>query len=191
MLRRFILSLSFLFITSITLIFSLFFLQYSIDRKNNFLFSQPNYKMYSALPSNSQALNNNLKSLNVRVEAIERFLKTYKSPLVPYAELIVETSDKYGLDYRLLPAMAMQESNLCKKAPLNSYNCWGYGIYGGKILAFSGFEEAIEKVAAGLSRDYKEYGLTTPKQIMAKYTPSNTGAWALAVEYFMQKLTFL
>lgn len=186
--RKFILSASFLLTTSLTLVFSLFYFQYLSDAKNKFLFTSQNYQIYSALPPNSQPLKTEILGLNVRVESIENFLKTYGSPLVPFSEFIVSTSDKYGLDYRLLPAVAMQESNLCKKAPANSFNCWGYGIYGGKILTFSGFEEAIETVARGLSKNYTAQGLLTPKEIMSKYTPSNTGNWAYAVEYFMQKL---
>lgn len=144
--------------------------------------------MYSALPSNSKANKFIVKSLNIRTEAIEKFLASYQSPLLPYAQYLVDAADKYGLDHKLLPAMAMQESNLCKKAPINSYNCWGYGIYGKKILTFNGFEEAIDTVAKGLARDYKAQGLITPKEIMAKYTPNNKGQWAFAVEYFMQQL---
>lgn len=187
--RKIILSVSFLLTASLTLVFSLFYFQYLSDAKNNFLFINQNYRMYSALPPGSQPLKTDILGLNVRVESIENFLKTYGSPLVPFSEFIVSTSDKYGLDYRLLPAVAMQESNLCKKAPVNSFNCWGYGIYGGKVLSFSGFEEAIETVARGLAKNYKNQGLLTPKEIMTKYTPNNTNNWAYAVEYFMQKLT--
>lgn len=189
MMRGFFLSISFLFTALLTLIFSLFFLQYTFDRKNNFLHSRQRYELYSALPQEARITKNNIFALNVRKEALEKFLQTYQSPLTPYAQQIVNTSDKYGLDYRLLPAIAMQESNLCKKAPTGSYNCWGYGIYGKKTLTFENFEKAIETVASGLAQNYKAQGLSTPREIMTKYTPSNTGDWAFAVEYFMQQLS--
>lgn len=143
--------------------------------------------MYFALPQ-TQTEEQNVLGLNIRVESVQRFLKNYGSPLIPYAEFIVSTSDSYNIDHRLIPAIAMQESNLCKKAPTNSHNCWGYGIYGGKILSFANYQEAIQSVAKGLSQNYKSAGLITPREIMTKYTPSNTGNWALAVEYFMQQL---
>lgn len=143
--------------------------------------------MYQALPATTQILDN-ISALNVRIESVEKFLKAYSSPLTPFAEFIVLASDKYGIDHRLLPAVAMQESNLCKKSPQGSYNCWGYGIYGGKILSFEGYQGAIETVAKGLSQDYIAKGLDTPAKIMIKYTPSNTGSWASAIEYFMEQL---
>lgn len=187
MLRSFFLSISFLTLTLATLFTSIFLFQYSFDKKTHFLFTKPNYKMYSALPQ-TQVDGQSVFGLNVRVESIERFLENYGSPLAPYAQFIVNTSDSYDIDHRLIPAIAMQESNLCKKAPSNSYNCWGYGIYGGKILTFANYQEAIQSVAKGLAQNYKAAGLVTPLEIMSKYTPSNTGDWAAAVEHFMEQL---
>lgn len=187
MVRSFFLSISFLVLTLITLFVSIFFLQYTFDKKTNFQFGKPNYKMYSALPETNQEAQG-VSALNVKVEVVERFLANYRSPLTPYAEFIVNTSDSYNLDYRLIPAVAMQESNLCKKIPDNSYNCWGYGIHGGKILTFSNYQEAIQTVAKGLAENYKAKGLETPQEIMTKYTPSNSGDWAFAVEHFMEQL---
>ncbi len=143
--------------------------------------------MFAALPNNPST-QVQIKERNVRVEVVENFFQAYNSPLFPYAEHVVKTADKYGLDYRLVPAVAMQESNLCKKAPSGSHNCWGYGIYGGKILAFDNYEQAIETVTKGLFQNYKAVGLVTPQEIMTKYTPSNTGRWAFSVEYFMNQL---
>src|SRR5579872_3097687 len=39
---------------------------------------------------------------------VASFLKGTK--LEPYSDFIVETSDKYNIDYRLIPAIAMKES---------------------------------------------------------------------------------
>lgn len=143
--------------------------------------------MFAALPNNP-VTQSQIKDKNVRVEVVENFFKAHNSPLLPHAELVVKTADKYGLDYRLIPAVAMQESNLCKKVPSNSHNCWGYGIYDGKVLTFDNYEQAIETVTKGLALNYKAAGLVTPQEIMSKYTPSNTGKWAMAVEYFMDQL---
>lgn len=126
-----------------------------------------------------------------RFYIIKNYLHQYSSPLEPYAGLIIETSQKYDLDYRLLVAIAQQESNLCKKIPENSYNCWGYGIYGDLVTRFPGYPQGIETVAKGLKKNYIDKGLHTPNQIMAKYTPPSLekgGPWAKAVDQFLADL---
>ena len=77
---------------------------------------------------------------------------------------------------------------LCKKIPKDSYNCWGFGIYGKKVTRFSGFEEAIDKVSKTLAQDYHAQGLEDPSEIMSKYTPSNSGVWAENVSYIMDRI---
>src|SRR3989344_7797502 len=132
------------------------------------------YQMFTALPQES-TVSESLTVQDARVGIIEQFLKRYDSPLVPHAKFLVDTAEKHSLDFRLLPAVAMQESNLCQKIPHESYNCWGYGIYGDNVLRFASYEEAIEKVASGLSSNYIYDGLTTPELIMGRYTPSSNG----------------
>lgn len=126
-----------------------------------------------------------------RMYIIKNYLHQYDSPLEPYAGLLVDTSDKYALDYRLMVAIAQQESNLCKKIPVESYNCWGFGIYGDLITRFTSYPQAIDTVARSLKRDYLDQGLRTPEEIMAKYTPPSLGKggpWAKAVNQFLTEL---
>ncbi|MDH7476561.1 MAG: hypothetical protein QHH09_03810 [Microgenomates group bacterium] len=123
-----------------------------------------------------------------RVANLKIFFRKYNSPLFDYAEKIVEVSDKYKFDYRLLPAIAMQESNLCRYIPENSYNCWGWGIYGDVVTRFNSYDEAIETVASGIRSHYINHGLVTASAIMAKYTPSSNGSWARAVNLFLKAL---
>lgn len=123
-----------------------------------------------------------------RINNLKRFFRKYNSPLYDEAEFIVQISDQYGFDYRLLPAIAMQESNLCKVIPENSYNCWGWGIYGDQVLRFPSYKDAISAVAKGIKKDYIDKGLHTPESIMSKYTPSSPGTWSRAVNFFMRAL---
>lgn len=116
-----------------------------------------------------------------RVAVLKVFFRKHNSPLYDHADFIVKVSDEYELDYRLIPAIAMQESTACKVIPHNSHNCWGWGIYGNKITRFGSYPEAIETVAKGLKTNYIDKGLTTPEAIMAKYTPSSNGSWARGV----------
>ncbi len=143
---------------------------------------------YKAVPDRKQDSVVSIVPREARVDILLDFLSKYKSPLAPYAKMIVDTADKYGLDYRLIPAIAMQESTLCKKMPKDSYNCWGFGIYGKKVTRFPNFDSAIETVTKTLAKNYKSMGLVEPQEIMSIYTPSNNGIWADNVSYIMTKL---
>lgn len=155
---------------------------------------QTRYQAYRALPDVigiANPLEVNITKHDAREVIVENFFKQYQSPLADQAEQFIRVADKYALDYRLLPAIAMQESNGGKRIPKNSYNPFGYGIYAQKIMKFTSFEEAIERVGRGLKLDYVEQGLLTPEEIMAKYTPPSLtkgGAWAIGVSAFMEQL---
>ena len=144
---------------------------------------------YEAIPNRSSTTEVKVSASEARVDVLRQFLGRYSSPLEEYSKYIVEVSDRYSLDYRLLPAIAMQESTLCEKAPADSYNCWGFGIYGGKVTRFESFEQAIETIARTLSQNYHAQGLIEPIDIMSRYTPSNTGAWAENVSYVMERIS--
>lgn len=123
-----------------------------------------------------------------RVANLKAFFRKHNSVLYDYGDLIVKTADKYGLDYRLVPAIAMQESTLCRTIPENSHNCWGWGIYGNKITRFDSYNEAIVTVSSGLKKNYVDRGLVTANQIMSVYTPSSNGSWARAVNNVIKYL---
>lgn len=143
---------------------------------------------YAALPAASGTLKVSVSEQDARLTAVKEFFKRYKSDLLPYADDVIIAADKYGIDYRLIPAIAMQESNLCKKVPKDSYNCWGFGIYGKKVTRFDNYKDAIDTVTKTLASKYKANGLETPEQIMTKYTPGSNGSWANGVNHFMDQL---
>lgn len=149
-----------------------------------------NFKLYSALPQTGILSEDAIEKSDGRAKIIEDFFKDYKSLLANYSNTFISVADKYSLDYRLLPAIAMQESNGAKKVINDSFNPFGYGIYGGKVIRFASWEEAIEKVGKGLRENYLNQGLTTPDKIMAKYTPPaiQSGSWAKGVKSFMAEL---
>jgi len=139
---------------------------------------------------------NNLQGqvLGVQIEdlrplLVEDFLKD--TPLVSYSALLVRVADDWGIDWRLMPAIAMKESQGGKTARAASFNAWGFE--NGRTN-FGSWEQAIEIVAATLKKDYIAKGLTTPEQIMAVYAPpqlATGGKWARDINHFFLKLESL
>src|SRR3989344_2152696 len=147
----------------------------------------------TALEANSQ---NNLEGQVLGVQIIDsrpyivsNFLK--KTVLEPYSTAMVETADKYDIDWKLIPAIAMKESTGGNAAPKNSFNAWGFE--NGKTQ-FTSWETAIDSVAKTLKTRYIDRGMTTPEEIMAVYAPPqlfNGGKWAKDINYFFSKMESL
>lgn len=145
-------------------------------------------RVYASLPSEFPTVSGVVTSNDARPEIIKNYLEAYNSPLVSYSNYLVDIADKYQLDFRLLPAIAQQESNLCKFIPPGGHNCWGWGIHSEGTLGFDSFQEAIETVAYGLKTEYIDKGYITPEEIMSKYTPLSDGSWARGVTHFMEEM---
>ncbi len=135
----------------------------------------------SSAPFVNGTLETNVVAGDARSKNLKQFFRKYNSALYDHTDHIVAVSDKYQFDYRLLPAIAMQESNLCRYIPENSHNCWGWGIYGDVTTKFDTYDEAIDAVAYGIKTHYIDHGLVTASSIMQKYTPSSNGSWARGV----------
>lgn len=130
---------------------------------------------------------------DARAQIITNFLSRHNSPLEPadyYGEYLVKIADQYGIDYRLLPAIAMQESNLCKKIPEGSFNCLGFGVHSKGTLGFESYEANFDRAARELKKNYIDIGLTTPEKIMTKYTPHSNGSWANSVNQWIAEMEY-
>lgn len=146
------------------------------------------YEFYAALPQVLGTFTTAVQAADARPELIRRYLEKYQSPLLPYTDIIVTLSDQYGLDFRLIVSIAQCESNLCKKMPEGSYNCWGFQ---NGATHFISWEQALNQVAKTLKEGYIDQGLTTPELIMPKYAPPSVekgGPWAKCVSQFMEEL---
>lgn len=120
---------------------------------------------------------------------VEKFLKG--TPLQAHSFYIVEVSDKYDLDFRLIPAIAMKESGGGAAVDPASHNAWGWE--NGRTY-FGSWEEAIETVGKTLKRNYYDKGRVTPDEIMAVYAPPQLltgGKWAIDVNLFFSKMESL
>jgi hypothetical protein len=143
---------------------------------------------YAALPASSGQVEGSFTTADSRPVLIKNYLAKYQSPLLPYANLIFQLSERYQIDFRLPLAIAQCESNVCKKIPPDSYNCWGFENGATK---FSSWEHALERVFKTLKEGYIDKGLVTPEQIMPKYAPpavGNGGSWARCVKQYLKEL---
>ena len=125
-----------------------------------------------------------LEKLNedkLKAQKIELFFRVNRgnAPLADYAEKFVEVANKYGLDYRLLPAIATVESSGGKNN-FRKYNAWGWGN-----KSFGSFEEGIETVGKGLKTGYIDKGRDTVDEIAPVYCPPNASNWVRSVNQFM------
>lgn len=122
-----------------------------------------------------------------RVRVLRAYLASHNSPLTDSAETFVSAADKYNLDWRFVAAISGVESTFGKQIPYNSYNAWGWGVYGNNVIRFSSWDEAIETISKSLREKYMDtWGAEDVYQIGRYYAASPT--WAQRVDYFMNRI---
>ena len=132
---------------------------------------------------------NSVSSAKVdRVEVVRKFLEKQNSPLIDSADTFVFVADRYNLDYRLLPAISCLESACGKRLIPESYNAWGWGVYGGSYIKFDSFDNGIEVVAKGIHEGYISKGLDTPAKMAPVYTPPRPQHWLNGVRSYMGQM---
>lgn len=122
-----------------------------------------------------------------RVKILKNFLTEQNSPLAPFAADFVRDADKYNLDWKLVAAISGVESTFGQQIPYNSYNGWGWGVYGTNVIRFASWNEGIDTISQGLRERYMDqWGGEDIYQIGRMYASSP--AWAGHVEYYMNKI---
>jgi hypothetical protein len=143
---------------------------------------------YAALAPMNAVFEGSATLSDKRVANLSDYLTSYHSSLAGYSSLIVNKADQYGIDYRLLPAIAMQETGLCKKVLASAhYNCWGYGVWGKRVTSFNSYEEAIDTISHYFA-NRKEKGIESLDEIGKIYNPGNTNHWKENVAFVMNQL---
>jgi len=124
------------------------------------------------------------EEFDYRVAVLENYLDEHDSPLADYADEFVASADKYGLDWRLVPAITGVESTFGKQIPENSFNAYGWanGDY-----RFDSWEDSIDHVSMTLKTKYVDRGAPTLAKIARRYAPPST-TWAGKVKYFVTKI---
>lgn len=106
-----------------------------------------------------------------KADAIDSYFHKIGAPLEGYGMKFVLEAEKNGIDWRLLPAIAMREStggiSACKRVP-NSVFGWG-----SCKISFDSIDESIETVALSLGGNNPNtahhYEDKTVTQILKKY----------------------
>lgn len=182
---------TFFFVTPLTLGVSLFTLgEIQKNKPIPQVIAQISSKLFASVPPPVGEVLGEFTIDDARPVIIEKYLKKHHSPLLPYARQLLAAAEKYGVDYRLIVAIAQCESNLCKRAPAGSYNCWGFENGATRFLSW---EQAFDQVAKTLRERYIDQGLTTPEEIMPKYAPPSVekgGPWAKCVNHFINELEY-
>lgn len=112
-------------------------------------------------------------------------LQKYNSPMVGLEEKLIQTAEKYKLDWTLMAAIAGTESSFAKRMPQNCNNPYGWGIYGDNKICFKTLEDSIEGVASGLA---KKYDISSIESIAQTYNKVTTESWISHTTFFMNKI---
>jgi hypothetical protein len=140
--------------------------------------------------ANSKTLTFEIGSKKIdRKAVLEAFFEKYNSPLKKNTDTFIEVADKYGIDYRLIPAISCMESTCGKFLIEGSYNPFGWGIYGDNAIYFKNYDEAIKTVGEGLNEGYFVKGFNTVEKIAPIYTPPNSINWKNGVNFFMNRIS--
>lgn len=109
-----------------------------------------------------------------RAAKIDAYFAQWDLPLSGYGAAMVKAADKYGIDWRLLPALAMLETTGGKNLCDHNENMNPFG-YGSCKIHFDTFEEAFEAVAKTISGNSEKtahlYKGKSVPEILEVYNP--------------------
>src|SRR3990170_287093 len=111
------------------------------------------------------------KKLGSRASILALYLARFNSPLQYHAQDFIDASEDFGLDWKMLPAIAGVESTFGKQIP-GGFNAWGWGVYGSQAIYFQSWRDGIFTVAKGLRENYLNRGLKDPYSINRIYAAS-------------------
>ena len=121
----------------------------------------------------NQVIDQKAKDLEAKANAINSYFREHSMPLEGMGLKMVQEAEKNGLDWRLIAAIATQESTggkfACKTVKFNPFG------WGSCKIGFDSYEEAIETVARNLGgnepKTAHHYSGKNTKEILEKYNP--------------------
>ena len=125
--------------------------------------------------------------IDFRAKSLQVYLEKHNSPLAEYADVFVSEADKNEIDWKLVAAISGVESTFGKRIPYNSYNGWGWGVYGNNVLRFNSWNEAITTISTALRERYiNKAGKKNVYEIGSMYAADPN--WANKVLFFMRQI---
>lgn len=118
---------------------------------------------------------------DLRAAKIDAYFSQWDLPLAGYGKAMVAAADKYGIDWKILPAIAMLETtggkNLCDNTRNGVVNKNSFG-FGGCSIYFATFEDAFDAVAKTISGNGEKtadlYKGKSVEEILEVYNPKDT-----------------
>lgn len=184
-------------VTICMLLVNLSLLAHTASANHEKLSATPMYDYQAAQlasPGTPQVLSAAVIAGDARTLLLQSFLERNKSPMAPYADVIVREADKNDIDFRLITAIAMCESNVGKRIPSrDSYNAWGIAVYTGAKSGknFDDWEHAIAWVSRYIKERYFDQGITNLRGMAERWAPpsvTNGHSWANCVEEFQSSI---
>lgn len=173
------------FVTSaimIILVITLLFLSYKTTDPSH------QYSMYASKPLVLGTMEAVTESEDSRAAKIDKVFAEYNCPLTGMGTTFVREADKNGIPYWVVPAISFQESSCGKLTPEpdgeESYNAWGWAVYGTNVKMFDDWEHGIKVVSQYMNERFFSQGVTDLCEIMRTYTPPSEGSWCKGVDYF-------
>lgn len=128
---------------------------------------------------------------DTRVEQLRVYLEGKKSPLTPYAQLIVWEANKNDIPWTLIVAISGKESSFGHALPPGSHNAWGIMAWDKagvrSVRRFASWEEGIKFTSQLLGENYRE---NMNRGIQVKYCPDFecSDTWVQHVTQFQEQI---
>jgi hypothetical protein len=119
---------------------------------------------------------------DTRCRSLQKFFRSYESPLQRFSLSFIKAADRHGLDWRLLPAISMVESSGGKYYRKNNVFGWNSGR-----TRFQSIEAGIRYVASRFAQS-PLYAGRTSMGILQKYNPAPND-YPPKVAHFMRELS--
>jgi len=149
-----------------------------------FTFSKPADGYQGETAASSAVLKNEAKTVDSRAQKLEAYLIIQGSPMAKFGQDFVDAADRYGLDWKLLAAIAGVESTYGKKIPANSFNAYGWN---NGVWQFISWPDSINYVSKALKEKYFDRGLDSVAKIGPVYAPPSQ-TWTGKITLIMEKI---
>lgn len=124
-------------------------------------------------------------TLDTRKTALREYFSGYN--VIVDSDVIIDTADKYGVDYKKVVAIAGAETSFWKNLNFD-WNAWGYGVWDGKQHGnwnWSTYENGLDSFVSEIANSkYKDMSINDMSY--AGYNP--TAHWRNMCNYFMNEL---